>query len=374
MSNIIFNARIDILNSVSTIDPTEFDITANLFDGTGQFGAADVLVGDTIFLDTFPSITATNTISKYRVILITGAVGLSLSAKIKYADSGSPVDPSEIIGNPGFICRRSPNLKLAWHAAPTIHTISDYLVQYARDEEDWEIIDNLGATGPQGLQGATGFGIQGATGLAGVGVTGPSGIGGTGVQGVTGLGVQGVTGLAGNGATGIRGATGLGIQGATGLAGAGTTGIQGFTGSQGATGVATGAEVVRNIKFFSDYVIVRCSGTQTDINNLTAAKDFTIAGESGLILTVPSGVQVLEICGTFVSTETGGRSTIRVEMADPAGSTDLLKTLRPFAVRYNASGGIGGTASVQSNVAGTLVVKISGYGAGGENQQFAVLF
>ena len=53
MANQVFNARVDLLSSTATEDPTIFTIEMNLFDGTGQFGAADVMVDDSLYLDTF---------------------------------------------------------------------------------------------------------------------------------------------------------------------------------------------------------------------------------------------------------------------------------------------------------------------------------
>ena len=53
MSNQIFNGRVDLLASTATLDPTEFIIEANVFDGTGQFGAEAVQANDVLFLDTY---------------------------------------------------------------------------------------------------------------------------------------------------------------------------------------------------------------------------------------------------------------------------------------------------------------------------------
>lgn len=103
----------------------------------------------------------------------------------------------------------------------------------------------IGATGPQGNTGATGFigatgpqGNQGSTGVQGI----QGNVGATGVQGLNGLngstGFTGSTGPQGNqGATGFIGATGpQGNQGATGSGDQGATGFIGATGSQGPQG------------------------------------------------------------------------------------------------------------------------------------------
>jgi hypothetical protein len=109
----------------------------------------------------------------------------------------------------------------------------------------------IGATGTQGVQGASGpqgnFGATGIRGASGsIGLTGATGA--DGVQGATGsIGLTGATGL--QGSTGLTGATGVqGIQGASGIAGAtgiqgasgiGATGPKGDTGSVGASGIAS---------------------------------------------------------------------------------------------------------------------------------------
>ena len=92
-----------------------------------------------------------------------------------------------------------------------------------------------GATGPQGLTGATGIGATGATGPQGL--TGATGAGATGA---TGIGATGATGIGATGATGpqgLTGATGAGATGATGATGIGATGATGPAGATGAAGI-----------------------------------------------------------------------------------------------------------------------------------------
>jgi len=257
MSNQVFNARLDLLASLTTEDPTIFTVEFNVFDGTGQFGAEGVQVGDSVFLDTY---IANSTISKYKVHLILGYAGSYFNGQIKYVDTGDVVDPGVLSMGPGaangFVCRPSMAHRFSWFSAPTVHTFYDYITQYARDMEHWAIIDEMSATGPQGVQGITGLGttglagVDGVTGLAGVaGVAGVTGLAGVaGANGETGLagvaGVAGVTGLAGvagaNGETGLAGVAGA--NGATGLAGVaganGATGLAGVAGANGATGLA----------------------------------------------------------------------------------------------------------------------------------------
>ena len=96
----------------------------------------------------------------------------------------------------------------------------------------------IGATGPQGVQGTTGpQGVQGITGTQGTdgtqGIQGITGAGTQGIQGITGAqgtdGTQGIQGI--TGAQGVQGITGTGTQGIQGITGSGTQGIQGISGS-----------------------------------------------------------------------------------------------------------------------------------------------
>jgi hypothetical protein len=155
-----------------------------------------------------------------------------------------------------IICQPTTKLKLASYLSAANYPELSYDGYLIETEEVRNIIDNLGVTGPQGLQGFTGVGSQGETGLAGVaGANGATGLAGTdgatglagvaGANGATGLagvaGADGATGLAGvagaNGATGLAGVAGA--NGATGLAGAdGATGLAGVAGANGATGLA----------------------------------------------------------------------------------------------------------------------------------------
>jgi hypothetical protein len=66
-----------------------------------------------------------------------------------YSDSGSPLDPSEVIGSTGFIAEASPK-GLAWHPGPTLQSLPDYLIQYSRDIDAFSVIDPklAGSSGP----------------------------------------------------------------------------------------------------------------------------------------------------------------------------------------------------------------------------------
>lgn len=139
MSNIVFNARFTP-QICDTLGADTFEVTADVFDGTGQFSGFDVAVDDVVFLDTYNSITAPSSISRYVVQSITSSGAFSVVAVLKYEDSGTPVDPNEILGNPGFICRASVK-GFGYHAAPTLHTFPDYITQYARDYDNYIKLD-----------------------------------------------------------------------------------------------------------------------------------------------------------------------------------------------------------------------------------------
>ena len=150
MSTTVFSARFTPTGS-TPVNATDFNVIANLFDGTGEFGGADVQVNDIVYLDTFNSITAPNSISKFKVVSITSFTSNTIHAKLRYDDTGPVVDPSEVIGNPGYICRSSPTDGLAFHAAPTIHTFYDYITQIARNKENLAKLDgHLAAGGGSG--------------------------------------------------------------------------------------------------------------------------------------------------------------------------------------------------------------------------------
>lgn len=136
MSNAVFNARFTPTSS-TVLSPDEFQVVADIFDGNGQFSGTDVDVDDVVFLDTFASLTAPATISRYYVQSIVTQGPSSVEVVLKYEDTGTPVDPGEVSGNPGYIARRSLVKKYAYHAPPTIHTIPDYVTQYARDYDNY---------------------------------------------------------------------------------------------------------------------------------------------------------------------------------------------------------------------------------------------
>jgi hypothetical protein len=141
MSNTVFNARFTPTGSIQLTAET-FQVTADIFDGTGVYSGFDLDLDQVVFLDTFNSISAPQSVSRYTIdsILSTGAV--EVEVVLRYADTGSPVDPGEITGNPGFIAAATAEKLFAYHAAPTLHTIPDYIVQYARNYDNYVTLED----------------------------------------------------------------------------------------------------------------------------------------------------------------------------------------------------------------------------------------
>lgn len=140
MSDLVFNGRFIPQSSVQ-ISVDEFDVQADFFDGLGIFSAFDIKVEDIVFLDCFASITAPGTVNRYKVIQLNSVFPLSINCRLKWDDTGTIIDPSEIAGSAGFICRPSDNKGFPVHAAPTIHTIPDYVIQYSRNNDLRNILD-----------------------------------------------------------------------------------------------------------------------------------------------------------------------------------------------------------------------------------------
>jgi hypothetical protein len=149
VSNTVFNSGFTLTNSIQLTSNT-FHLTLSIFDGTGYFLGFDVLVGDSIFLNTFNSFTSPYTVSRYVVssIISLGVSNVDLVAT--YSDTGTVVDPIEVVGSQGFIARSSSS-GLTFHTAPNLQNISDHIVQYARNYDAFNIIDpNLGGGGGGG--------------------------------------------------------------------------------------------------------------------------------------------------------------------------------------------------------------------------------
>lgn len=137
-------------NSAIVVSPTVFTVVASIFDGLGVFSGLDVLLNDIVYLDCFPSISNPNTVIRYKVTQINSLTPSIINVRLTFDDTGTAVDPGEVAGNPGFICRPSSGNNLAFHAAPSLHNIPDYVVQYARNIENIATIDGLLGGGGSG--------------------------------------------------------------------------------------------------------------------------------------------------------------------------------------------------------------------------------
>ena len=140
MADPVFSARFTP-NSSTPIGGGLYDVTASIFEGTGTFSGLDIQVNDIVYLDCFPSISNPNSICKFRVTIINTPHVSTPSVRLLFDDTGVEVDPGEVTGNPGFICRPSAVNSLAFHAAPSLHTFPDYVVQYARNIESINVVD-----------------------------------------------------------------------------------------------------------------------------------------------------------------------------------------------------------------------------------------
>jgi len=147
MANAVFSARFTP-NSSTAVNATTFDVSGTLFDGNGLFSAADILVNDVVYMDTFASLTAPGTVSRYKVTAINSRSGFNANLRLLYDDTGDVVDPSEVTGAPGFIARTGPGAGLAWHGIGSLHTFSDYILELARNQESLAKVDgSLGGGG-----------------------------------------------------------------------------------------------------------------------------------------------------------------------------------------------------------------------------------
>ena len=143
MADITFNGRFVPQSSVQ-INATDFDVEADFFDGLGMFSALDVQAGDLVYLDCFASFTAPGTVCRYEVITVNSATPFTISCRIRFNDLGTVIDPAEVSGSAGFISRSTPNKRMPFYASPTVHTISDYVIQYARNNDIQYILDPWG--------------------------------------------------------------------------------------------------------------------------------------------------------------------------------------------------------------------------------------
>ena len=224
MSKPLFNAKINLISSASTIDPLEFIISISVIDQEGVFSGLDIVIGDTLYLDT--SSIELATITKYSVISIVSAAFLNASLRIRFVDDNTTtIDPSVAIGVDGFISRSTVG-SYAVVPAPGTQLLPDKFSIYPTNS-NFKTLGSIsqGATGVQGEIGATGVqGFQGVTGIQGI-----QGI--QGFIGATGVGAQGIQGTQGN--TGI---IGVGLNSRTTISATTSSLVNGATGDLSITG------------------------------------------------------------------------------------------------------------------------------------------
>jgi 3D (Asp-Asp-Asp) domain-containing protein len=144
MSAVPFNARF-IPQSSTQLTPTTWTVDAELFDGIGLFSCFDIQLGDIVFLDCFNSFSFPSTVNRYKVTQINSRSSFEINCDLAWDDEGTDiVDIGEVTGSAGFISRPSSNQQLSFHAAPTLHTIPDYVIQYARNNDMMNLIDPFG--------------------------------------------------------------------------------------------------------------------------------------------------------------------------------------------------------------------------------------
>jgi hypothetical protein len=232
----------------------------------------------------------------------------------------------------------------------------------------------LGATGPQGNQGATGpqgpIGLTGATGATGpIGLTGTTGA--TGPQGPTGatgpMGPQGPAGATGpiglTGSTGLTGPQGvIGAMGPQGPAGAtgptGATGATGATGPQGSAGqgVPTGGTTgqvlakVNATDYNTQWVTPSAGGSGDNLGNHTATTTLNMNSNAITGATNITATGTATLGGNAYPTNTGTNGQV-------------LKTNGAGALSWGSSSGITvdlltvkTATSAQSIVIGSSVV------------------
>lgn len=254
----------------------------------------------------------------------------------------------------------------------------------------------LGATGPQGIQGATGpqgpIGLTGATGATGpqgpIGLTGTTGA--TGPQGPTGatgpMGPQGPTGATGpmgltgsTGLTGPQGAIGaigpMGPQGPVGAIGpTGPTGATGATGPQGAAGqgVPTGGTTgqvlakVNATDYNTQWVTPSAGGSGDNLGNHTATTTLNMNSNAITNATNITATGTAALGGNTYPTTTGttgqvlttnGAGALSWGSASGGGSTLLVRASANAAQSFPQGGSAANTPTI-ATCFGTITTNV----------------
>jgi hypothetical protein len=134
------------------------------------------------------------------------------------------------------------------------------------------------------------------------------------------------------------------------------SGTQWINGAGGGGGSTT---ETRLLSFDSGNIVIRASGTSSDLSSVTATKDFSTSSRSTLILNKPTSVVYHSIQVLFTAAETSGRTEVGLQAPDCNSATSVGQAIRPFAVRMNlATNGIGGTSSTFTLITGTTYLTL----------------
>ncbi|MDO8970731.1 MAG: hypothetical protein Q7U74_08590 [Saprospiraceae bacterium] len=176
-----------VLQSVTPVDSTTWDVDLTYTDGTGAFLANQVLVDDRIIIDTTGA--ELGTVSRYKITNITSAnpgTGQILCRIIWDDNNVAPIDPSIAIFINGVIGRATANKAINVLPDPVINQMDPFIPAIARNADFIQRLDVAGGDGATGATGATGAGVDGATGPTGLdgstGATGATGEGGGGLS------------------------------------------------------------------------------------------------------------------------------------------------------------------------------------------------
>jgi len=125
----------------------------------------------------------------------------------------------------------------------------------------------------------------------------------------------------------------------------------------------------RLLIFDGGNIAIRASGSGDDLDLVTATKDFSTASRSTLILNKPTSVIYHSVHVVFTAAETTGRTEIGLVCPDGNGATTGSQAIRPFALRFNLTYGIGTSSSTFSLVSGsTFLTLLTGYTAASEQK------
>lgn len=122
------------------------------------------------------------------------------------------------------------------------------------------------------------------------------------------------------------------------------------------------------LSFDSGRVRVLATGSTADLAAITATKLFDVSAVSRLSLNRPSTVQFHSIMATFTSSETSGRTEIRIEVPEPNSATQLSESIRPIAYRLNAISNVAATGGTISLDTGVIILAHTGYTSGAEQR------